>query len=148
MKEGSKKIIYVSISVLLLVLVSVSIYFFPFVSDYISVKEKRVLPKYAKEVYRNKMKTQYVKEYFCDLENKEECPDEIEMDSIKYEGRNYSIEIFAPIENGKIRIPQLKKDVEDSSYPDGISHGEVAEFNYLIHIYFMGNPVYIEQVGG
>lgn len=148
MEKNSKKIIYVSISILLLVLVSLSIYFFPFAYDYISVKEKRVLPKYAKEVYRDKMKTHYVKEYFCDLENKEDCPDEIEMDSIKYEGRNYSIKIYAPIENGKIRIPELKKDVEDNSYPDGIAHGEVGEFNYLIHIYFRGNPVHLEQLGG
>jgi hypothetical protein len=94
------------------------------------------------------MKTHYVKEYFCELENKEECPDEIDVESIKYEGRNYTIEIFAPIENGKIRIPELKKDVEDSSYPDGIAHGEVAEFNYHIDIFFRGDILHQEGLGG
>lgn len=148
MEKNSKKIIYVSICILLLAVIFVGVYFFPFIYDYISVKEKRVLPKYAKEVSRNEMKTHYVKEYFCELENKEECPDEIDVESIKYEGRNYTIEIFAPIENGKIRIPELKKDVEDSSYPDGISYGEVAEFNYHIYIYFRGDILHQEGLGG
>lgn len=148
MEKNSKKIIYVSIFLLFLAVIFVGVYFFPFIYDYISVKEKRVLPKYAKEVSRNEMKIHYVKEYFCELENKEECPDEIEVESIKYEGRNYTIEIFAPVENGKIRIPELKKDVEDSSYPDGIAHGEVAEFNYHIDIFFRGDILHQEGLGG
>ncbi|MDD2578192.1 MAG: hypothetical protein PHP96_02285 [Candidatus Dojkabacteria bacterium] len=148
MEKNSKKIIYVSICILLLAVIFVGVYFFPFIYDYISVKERRVLPKYAKEVSRNEMKIHYVKEYFCELENKEECPDEIEVESIKYEGRNYTIEIFAPVENGKIRIPELKKDVEDSSYPDGIAHGEVAEFNYHIDIFFRGDILHQEGLGG
>jgi len=146
-----KKSVYVFLTLFVALLVLLGIFIFPFVHDYISVTKKRVLPKYAKEVRREKRKISY-SEVFCESDSQDECPDEIETDSIEYKGRFYTIVIFAPVENGEIRIPRMKKDVEDSSYPDGVNHGEFGEFNYHIQIFFRDKynpvPVYTEGAGG